>query len=98
MAREIDLLRHAVRNGYRVVEKDTGVCWDPETLQEEAAPHLQGEDRVAAPDGQVAVSGPYPGCLQRTGAWGLEDYALVGQTLHFLLFTALPAGAAGGPA
>jgi hypothetical protein len=78
----------AAARGHAVVEKTSHVLWDREELAEACRVGCYPDpDQVAPPDGQVAVSGPFPGCLQQFAAPAdLGDYRLVGQTEHFLIF------------
>jgi hypothetical protein len=88
MSREIDLVLHAAGNACLVVEKATNVLWTPDELREAgSAGQYQQEDRLAPAANEMAVSGPFPGCLQGAGApqeWSRQH--LIGQTRHFLLF------------
>jgi hypothetical protein len=88
MDREIDILTRMDGDTFVVVEKATHQVWMPEEL---AAARVAGcytsEDRLAAADGDLEVSGPFPGCLQQAGASAdFFHYRLAGQTRHFLIF------------
>jgi len=88
VAREIDLLTEAAAAAQTVVEKATNQTWELDDLREAAAAgRWKDEDAVQAAKESADVSGPFPGCLQRFGASeDFENYRLVGQTRHFLLF------------
>ncbi len=88
MASEIELLTEAIRQEQVPVEKETNRAWDLEDLQEAASSEiLQNEDQIQPAEPSLEISGPFPGCLQRTGATEeIEHYQLVGQTRHFLLY------------
>jgi hypothetical protein len=90
MAREIDVVSAQAAQAKTVVEKATNVAWNFDELQEAGAVGAwSDEDRlVQANSATVAgVSGPFPGCLQRTGATEeFDHYSLIGQTRHFLIF------------
>jgi hypothetical protein len=88
MPREIELLTQAASHAITVVEKATNQTWELEELEEAASAGHWSEEDELRPDGEpTAVSGPYPGCLQRTGAMeDVDHYRLIGQTRHFLLF------------
>jgi hypothetical protein len=88
MAREIDLLTEAAARAQTVVEKATNQTWELEELrQAQTAGKWIQEDSVRATVESSDVSGPFPGCMQRSGAVeSYEGYRLLGQTRHFLLF------------
>ena len=89
MTTEIDILVHAADKGCAIVEKESHQLWDSAELTEAAK--LGGfaqEDSLEAPTEQVEISAPYPGCMQQSARPAqTEDYRLVGQTRHFLIFT-----------
>jgi hypothetical protein len=88
MRKEIDILVKAAGKSCAVVEKASHVLWTYEELVEaREAGRFQGEDRILAPDGFLEVNGPFPGCLQQSGA-PLASYRPIGQTEHFVIFTA----------
>jgi hypothetical protein len=88
MAKEIETLLEAQSQGCWVVEKDTHVLWEREALVEaRQGGGYQEEGEVWPADGQLDVSGPFPGCLQGGGATAAAlEFRLVGQTKHFVLF------------
>ena len=88
MAREIDLLTEAASRARTVVEKATNQTWELEELREaESVGRWGQEDELLPVVELMAVSSPFPGCLQRIGATeAFEHYQLLGQTRHFLLF------------
>jgi hypothetical protein len=88
MPHEIDLLRAVDPQTHLVVEKANNVVWTPEELHEaEAAGQFQQEDQIQSAEKEVAVSAPFPGCLQQAGATDDHSrYRLLGQTRHFLIF------------
>jgi hypothetical protein len=87
MAREIDILKAAVRKGCAVVEKDTHALWTAEELTDVTlAEPFQAEDRLLAPDPVPQVTGVFPGCPQGfSRAPDLASYRPVGQTAHFVI-------------
>jgi hypothetical protein len=92
MRKEIDILVKAAGKSCAVVEKASHVLWTFEELvRAREAGQFQGEDRILAPDGLLEVNGPFPGCLQQTGA-AAAGYRPVGQTEHFVIFTTSEAG------
>ena len=94
MRKEIDILVEAARKQCAVVEKASNVLWTREELADaHAAGLFQGEGRLLSPEGQTAVSGPFPGCCQQASA-GPETraYRAVGQTEHFVIFVASGGG------
>jgi hypothetical protein len=89
MYKEIDLLIKAAAKNCLVVEKASNVLWDVAELEEaREAGRFKEEGQVLAPDGELEVGGPFPGCLQLAGAD--VRYRPIGQTEHFVLFTAAP--------
>lgn len=88
MAREIDLVLGAAGRGCLVVEKTSHVLWTgPELAAACRVGCYPDEDTLGPPTEHPAVSGPYPGCLQQTGAaTDFGQYPLLGQTEHFLIF------------
>lgn len=92
MPTAINILLEAAGKHGVVVDKASHVVWDHHELVAAAkAGCYPDDDRLAAPTGQVAVSGPFPGCLQQFGAPAdLARYVLVGQTEHFLIFAPPP--------
>jgi len=88
MAREIDLLTEAAARARTVVEKATNQAWELDELREaESAGQFREEDEFRPLVESGDVSGPFPGCLQRSGATeDFEHYRLLGQTRHFLVF------------
>jgi hypothetical protein len=88
MACEIDLLTDAASRACTVVEKSTNQMWDLDELREAKAVGRWGqEDELLPAVDSADVSGPFPGCLQRSGATEeFDHYQLLGQTKHFLLF------------
>jgi hypothetical protein len=89
---EIDILLKAAGKSCAVVEKASHVLWTFEELVEaREAGRFQGEDQILAPDRHLEVSGPFPGCLQQTGA-ARASYRPVGQTEHFVIFAASEVG------
>jgi hypothetical protein len=96
MGREIDLLAAVDGDAFVVVEKATNQVWAPEELAAaREAGRYRGEDRLTAAEGDLAVSGPFPGCLQQAGAAAdFVGYRAAAQTRHFLIFARpAPAGA-----
>jgi hypothetical protein len=88
MWREIDILRKAMDKDCAVVDKSTNILWSEEEVEQASTTDaLQQEDSLLPPDGQIDISGLYPGCLQQHG-YMLETpgYAPVGQTRHFVIF------------
>jgi hypothetical protein len=87
MHKEVDILMRAAGKSCAVVEKESHMIWTLEDLREaHALGRFQAEDRILPPDGQLEISGPYPGCLQ-LGADGVSArYRPVGQTEHFVIF------------
>src|SRR5260370_6220793 len=87
MAREIDLLTEAASCAQTVVEKATNQTWELVELREaESAGQWREEDELLPTAELFDVTGPFPGCLQRSGATeDFEHYRLLGQTRHFLL-------------
>jgi hypothetical protein len=88
MTREIDLLVQAAGDSYLVVEKATNVVWTLDELQEaRRAGQYPAADHVAPAAAELAVSGPFPGCLQQMSQPAeVTRHRLLGQTRHFLLF------------
>ena len=88
MACEMDLLTDAASRARTVVEKSTNQTWDLDELREAKAVGRWGQEDEVLPAVESAdVSGPFPGCLHRSGAIEeFEHYRLLGQTKHFLLF------------
>jgi hypothetical protein len=89
MTTEIDILVHAAEKGCAIVEKASHRLWDSAQLSEAAqAGRFAREDLLEAPTEQVEISAPYPGCMQQSArSPQTEDYRLLGQTRHFLIFT-----------
>jgi hypothetical protein len=87
---EIDILVEAARKSCAVVEKDSNLLWTHEDLMEARAAGRYGDAaHLLPPDGETNVSGPYPGCLQCSGALAERNrYRAVGQTEHFVIFAA----------
>jgi hypothetical protein len=88
MTTEIDILIHAASKGCAIVEKKSHQTWDNLDLAEAAkAGCFAEEGSLDAPTEQIEISAPFPGCMQQ-GAKSAEseDYRLVGQTRHFLVF------------
>jgi hypothetical protein len=84
---EIELLTKAASHALTIVEKATNQTWELDELEEAASAGRWSEEDELRPDGEpTAVSGPFPGCLQRAGAMDVDRYRLIGQTRHFLLF------------
>lgn len=89
MKREIDILQHLAAAGCLLVEKDTNRVWSQEETM--TTREFQEADRVQSAEGVVDVSGPYPGCLQMSGArTEFDGYPLLGQTTHFYVFAQDP--------
>jgi hypothetical protein len=89
MSTEIDILIQAFRKGCALVEKISHQTWDDEDLAEAAkAGRFAEEGSLDAPTEQVEISAPFPGCMQQISRSAeSENYLLVGQTRHFLVFT-----------
>jgi hypothetical protein len=86
MREEIQILLDADAKGCLVVEKDSHVLWErPELLEAQLNGRYRQEGNLLAPDERGEVSGPFPGCVQYTGATG-RDFTPVGQTQHFVIF------------
>ncbi len=88
MAREIDILIGLDHDQNVVVEKATNVLWTPDELETiRDNPEFHHNDELGTADEEIAVSNPFPGCLQQMSA-GEENFnfQLVGQTRHFLVF------------
>lgn len=93
MRKEIDILMKAAGKDCAVVEKASNVLWTKEELQEARQDgRFQQEDCMLPPDGQIDVSGVFPGCLQQGAATRFARYHPVGQTEHFVIFTCSEAG------
>ncbi len=93
MRREIDILVKAAAKNCVVVEKDSNLVWSLQDLTEAAEDQrFQEADHFLPPEGPLAVSGPYPGCLQMAGRSDAGEYRPVGQTRHFVVFAASAAG------
>jgi len=88
MACEIDLLTDAASHAQTIVEKATNQTWEVDELRQAKLEGRWGEEDELLPAvGQMDVTGPFPGCLQRGGATEeYEHYRLCGQTRHFLVF------------
>jgi hypothetical protein len=90
MAREIELLSEAATLSLAVVEKATHVAWNLDELQEAGAAGWWREEDQMVPASKASaaeISGPFPGCLQRTGAAEeFDHYNLIRETRHFLIF------------
>jgi hypothetical protein len=88
MTTEIGILTGLDHARNVVVEKATNVLWTPDDLETvRDNPQYQHPDTLRSAEDEVAVSNPFPGCLQQFSA--LEEnyhYQLVGQTRHFLVF------------
>ena len=98
MRKEIDILIQAAERSCAVVEKDTNVLWTREDLIEgREAGRYKGEGRLLPPDGQIEVSGPFPGCLQQGGSLRGPSYRPIGQTAHFVIFAPEPGEVAKPP-
>jgi hypothetical protein len=88
MTAEIDILIHAADKGCAIVEKKSHQTWDNADLAEAAkAGRFAEEGSLDAPTEQVEISAPFPGCMQQSARSAeSDDYDLVGQTRHFLIF------------
>ena len=88
MWREIDILRKALAKDCAVVDKSTNILWSEEEVEQAAeSSALDQEDSLLPPEGQIDVSGLYPGCMQQHGYMRQSPgYAPVGQTRHFVIF------------
>ena len=88
MIKEIDILLQAATTGHAVVEKSSNVLWSCSDLADARESGCYAdEDRLGAPTAQIAVSGPFPGCIQCSAAPAhLSRYRLIGETEHFLIF------------
>jgi hypothetical protein len=89
MTAEIGILVHAADKGCAIIEKASHQLWDSAELAEAARlGRFAQEDSLDAPTEQIEISAPYPGCMQQSARPAqAEDYRLVGQTRHFLIFT-----------
>jgi len=92
--KEIDILIEAARKLCAVVEKSSHMAWTHEELVEaRECGWYQKPGQLLPPDGQMAVSAPYPGCLQMGGGMTEENgYRAVGQTEHFVIFATSDTG------
>jgi hypothetical protein len=88
VSKEIEILLEANRKGCLIVEKDTHLLWEREELLEAEQTGLyQEKGQLVSPEGQIEVTGPYPGCLQQAAASRDDlDFRLLGQTRHFVIF------------
>jgi hypothetical protein len=88
MDKEIDLLLESVGEGYLAVEKATNLLWSREDLwKAKQAGQFQEADEITSSNGDTAVSGVYPGCLQATAASRKSvDRSVISETAHFLIF------------
>ncbi len=88
MSKEIDLLLDSISRGCLVVEKETNLLWSREDLlKAKQAGHFLERDQITSSNGDRAVSGIYPGCLQATSAsQKLNGSPVIGQTAHFMIF------------
>ena len=85
MRKEIDILIQAADRSCAVVEKDTNLLWTRENpIEGRETGRYKGEGQLLPPDGQIEVSGPFPGCLQQGG--GSTSYRPIGQTAQFVSF------------
>ena len=89
MTTEIDILIHAAAKGCAIVEKKSHQMWDNADLAGAAKlGRFADASLLDAPTEQVEISAPFPGCMQQSARSAeSENYRLVGQTRHFLVFT-----------
>ena len=88
MITEISVLTGLDHASHVVVEKATNVLWTPDELETvRDNPQYQHADDLRPATEEIAVSNPFPGCLQQFSATEENyHYLLVGQTRHFLVF------------
>jgi hypothetical protein len=88
MSKEIEILLKANAKGCLIVEKDSHVLLErDELLAAQQNGDYQEECVLLAPEKQIALSGPFPGCMQIGGARTKTlEYRLVAQTKHFVIF------------
>jgi hypothetical protein len=85
MPKEIDMLLEANRQGYLVVDKESNNLVEEWDLVEAQAAGLYQEEGILSHEPSVAVTSPFPGCLQLGGAMD-NDFRVLGQTRHFVIF------------
>lgn len=83
MYSELEILVKAVGKGCLVVEKSTYMVWEVSELDAARAANLfQQPDRLLAPDGNTAITPPFPCSPHGAG----PAYRVIGQTSHFVIF------------
>jgi hypothetical protein len=88
MPKEIEILVKAKAKGCLVVEKKSHLLLEGEELLAAQRDGLyQQESHLLPPEGQIALSAPFPGCMHLGGAAAKNhQYGSVGQTEHFVIF------------
>ena len=88
MTKEIEILLKADAKGCLVVDKDSHICLERDDLLAAKRKGLYQEQAVLlAPERQSDWSGPFPGCMQLSGASAKYlRCRMVGQTKHFVMF------------
>jgi hypothetical protein len=85
MLKEIDILVRANSKGCLIVDKESHVLLEKEELLTAHRDGLYQEDNaLLAPDKNIELSGPFPGCMQLGD--GTNWFRMVGQTEHFAIF------------
>lgn len=90
MRREIDVLFQALRKSCVIVEKSNHLVWTEEDLEDaRRMGRFLDESELLPPDPRSEINGPYPGCMQLSGASEKDTaYLPAGQTANFVIFTA----------